>query len=227
MHRFHLTRLSANMKLGGIPASTSSRSTCPDNCNLKRNGCYGDSGPISIHWEKVSSHERGTDIDTHCAEIAALPLRQLWRAFQVGDFPGNDDLLDAADFKKLVKANKGRNGFGFSHYDPAIKHNADLFRFANDSGLTINLSAETIEQADAYKALDVGPVVVVLPADATESFKTPAGHTVIVCPATLGNTTCALCGVCQVAKRKSVIGFPAHGSGARKAEKVFFATVSV
>lgn len=226
-HSYHLTRVSENMKLGGIPASTSSRSTCPDNCSLKRNGCYGDSGPISVHWTKVSNGERGTDFDTFCAAVKTLPKHQLWRYGQVGDLPGEGMLIDKAAMRKLVAANKGRNGFGFTHYDPTIPDNAEAIRHANQNGLTINLSAETLEQVDEYKALGVGPVVTILPADVTESFKTPAGNSVIVCPATIGNTTCAICGACQVAKRRSVIGFPAHGSGAKKAQKVFFATVSV
>jgi len=53
-HRFHLVRISANRKLGGIPASTTSRSSCPDNCSYKGSGCYGDGGPISMHWKAVS-----------------------------------------------------------------------------------------------------------------------------------------------------------------------------
>lgn len=222
-HRYHLTRLSTNMKLGGIPASTSSRSTCPDRCSLKKSGCYGDAGPISIHWDAVSSGRRGTDFDTHCEQVRRLPISQLWRAWQVGDFPGNAKLMDQEKVRKLVKANKGRKAFSFTHYNPREVENAALVKYANSEGFTINLSAETLEEADEFVELGVGPVVVLLPADQTENLTTPAGNHVIVCPASLGNTTCALCAICAVPTRKSVVGFPAHGTSKKKVEKVFWA----
>lgn len=225
-HTYHLTRLSANMKLGGIPATTSGRSTCPDNCSLKENGCYGEQHPMRFHWDKVSSGQRGTDIDEHCKQIASLPQRQLWRMWQVGDMPGDGTLIDREDCDKIVEANRGRHGFGFSHYSPAHPRNREFFRHANLNGLTINLSAENLEQADEYYEYGVGPVVTLLPIDQTKPTKTPKGRTVIVCPATIGDMNCALCGICAKAGRKAIVGFPAHGGGKKKAEKVFFATVS-
>lgn len=226
-HRFHLTRLSANIKLGGLPCSTTSKSTCPDNCSLKDNGCFADAGPLNIHWKKVSEGSRGTDLDTFCDEIRKLPKHSLWRHNQAGDLPGNRHQIDHDSLRKIVSANKGRVGFTYTHYDPADPDNAEAIGQANANGFTINLSAETLEQADEFVARGVGPVVVLLPQDQTENLVTPDGHTVLVCPASIGDTTCALCALCAVATRKSIVGFPAHGSGKAKAEKVFWATKEV
>lgn len=225
-HRYHLARLSANKKLGGIPASVSSKGTCPPNCALQGNGCYAESGPMSIHWVAVSNGTRGTDLDEFCAQIRTLPKYQMWRHNQAGDLPGTDGVLDTHAMHKLVSANRGRHGFTYTHYDPLHPDNANLIEYANGQGFTVNLSAETLEQADVFADAGVGPVVTLLPIDQTQPTVTPDGRHVIVCPASTGTTTCALCGICAKSDRKAIVGFPAHGSGAKKAQKVFFATVS-
>ena len=220
-HKYHLSRLSANKKLGGLPASTQSTSTCPHRCSLKLNGCYAEFSNLATHWRAVSEGTRGVSLDEFCKQVKLLPRGQLWRFGQAGDLPGDGVTVDRGDLNKLVSANRGRSGFGFTHYDPAL--NADAIRHANANGFTVNLSAETLAEADEFAALGVGPVVVLLPQDAKDNFKTEAGNTVVVCPASLTEATCAICGACSVATRKSIIGFPAHGPGKTKAQKVFFA----
>jgi hypothetical protein len=224
-HRYHLTRLSKNMKLGGIPVTTTSRDTCPDNCNLKGNGCYADQFPLSLHWNKLSEGSRGYGLDQLCAEIKALPKYTLWRWAQAGDLPGDGTTIDQVGIRKLVAANKGRLGFGYTHYDPTIFENTWRINFANTNGFTLNMSAETLQQADEYAELGIGPVVVILPHDQTEDLLTPAGRRVAVCPASKegSDMTCAQCAICANAERKSIIGFPAHGGGKAKVTKVFFA----
>lgn len=225
-HRYALTRLSTNSKLGGIPASVTSNDTCPPNCKLKGNGCYAESGPMIIHWKKVSSGERGVPIDDFCAQIRTLPKHSLWRHNQAGDLPGSKGKIDLKALDQIVDANRGRNGFTYTHYDPRHPDNATAIRQANAQGFTVNVSAETLEQADEFADAHCGPVVTLLPADQTQPTTTPAGRHVIVCPASIGDTTCALCAICAKPDRKSIVGFPAHGSGKAKAQKVFFATVS-
>lgn len=222
-HQYHLKCLSANKKLGGIPASTTSQDSCPDNCSFKGNGCYGESGPISIHFRAVSGRKRGTDLDTFCESIRKLPKRSIWRHNQVGDLPGSKGQIHRPSLDKIVKANRGRHGFTFTHYPPNIKANAEAILQANSEGFTVNLSAETLAQADEFVALKCGPVVVTLPANQTTNLKTPAGSTVVVCPASIGDTTCALCALCAVSDRKSIVGFPSHGLGAKRVEKIFWA----
>lgn len=222
-HTYHLTRVSGNKKTGPIPVSTSSKSTCPS-CPLKGNGCYAEGGPLRLHWDKVSDGGRGGTLTELCADIRKLPRHQLWRWAQAGDLPGDNDLIDVAALEQLVQANRGRRGFGFTHYDAEIAANAAALTSATTNGFTMNLSANSLEDADRLAALDVGPVVVVLPADATKPTRTPGGRFVAVCPATQrDDVTCATCGICAHATRKAIVGFPAHGAGAKKAQAMFFA----
>jgi len=220
---YHFTRISTNAKTGPIPATTSSRATCPTSCPLKKQGCYADYGPMSIHWNAVSAGVRGGTLDDLCKNIRGLPRGQLWRYGQAGDLPGDTVLLDAAGVESLVVANMGRRGFAFTHYDPTIKHNAAVVRAANDSGFRVNVSANNLEHADVLAELDVGPVATLLPKGATKPVRTPGGRFVAVCPATVrDDTDCASCGICAK-ERKAIIGFPAHGTGANRAQAVFWA----
>lgn len=220
-HTYHLTRVSRNAKTGPIPVTTTSSSTCPADCPLKGGGCYAESGPLALHWRAVGSGARGGTLEELCASIRKFPRHQLWRWAQAGDLPGDGRRIDAKAIRKLVEANAGRRGFGYTHYDPHI--NGKVIRSMNDGGFTMNLSANSLEHADELMALGVGPVVTVLPADATKPLRTPAGNYVSVCPAALhDHVDCATCGVCAVPHRKAIIGFPAHGSGAKKAQTIFF-----
>ena len=124
----------------------------------------------------------------------------------------------------MISANTGRRGFTFTHKPvegAAGRANRALVKEANDKGFTVNLSGNTLEHADALAALDIGPVVVVLPADQTRPTRTPAGRVVAICPATIAdNITCQTCGLCALRDRKAIIGFPAHGASKRKAGAV-------
>ncbi len=219
---FHFTRVSGNQKTGPIPVTTTSENSCPPNCSFKKNGCYAEGGPLAIHWKAVSHGKRGIDFDELLEEIATVRRNALWRHNQAGDLPSSSPgVIDGQKLTRLAMANRGRRGFTYTHYVPTMA-NRQAIRSANLLGFTVNLSAETLEQADEYAELGVAPVVVVLPADATKAVRTPAGRQVIVCPATTGNTDCLNCGICQQRDRKSIVGFPAHGSGAKKAQAVFF-----
>lgn len=63
---------------------------------------------------------------------------------------------------RLAMANRGRRGFTYTHYPPTPCNQAAILN-ANRLGFTVNLSAETLAQADAYADLGIAPVVVVLP----------------------------------------------------------------
>lgn len=221
-HWYHLTKVSNNAKTGGIPVSMTSKSTCPKRCAFDKNGCYAESGPLAMHWNKVTEKSRGSNLSDFCTEIRALPKHQLWRWAQAGDLPGDGTLLDEESVQRLTWSNRGRHGFGYTHYDPRIPHNSAVIAYANVGGFVINLSAETLAEADEYAELELAPVVVVLPVDYEGHLKTPQGRRVTVCPAAVGDTTCAICAICSVADRKAIIGFPAHGTGKAKVEKVFY-----
>lgn len=223
-HQYHLVRISSNRKLGGIPATTTSSSSCPQRCSYRDGGgCYGESGPVYLHWKKVDEGSRSVPLDTLCEQIKMLPKFQLWRHNQVGDLPGDGITINVAQLRKLVRANTGRHGFTFTHYDPFDPKNAAAVREANERGFTVNLSAESLEEADQFKRLGVGPVVVALPVDAPRTMRTPGGFKVAGCPAVFADATCSTCAMCADPKRTAIIGFPAHGTGKAKVERVFWA----
>jgi hypothetical protein len=179
-----------------------------------RNECYADSGPLALHWAAVSAGKRGTDWATFCETIAALPDAQLWRHNQAGDLPVSGGTVDPVALGQLVAANIGKRGFTYSHHRDSESIN--WIRHANAWGFTVNLSANDLTDADTLSDLDAGPVVVVLPSTQTENTVTPSGRTVVVCPATQrDNVSCATCQLCQ-RQRKTIVGFPAHGTRYRK-----------
>lgn len=224
MTTYHFTRVSSNAKTGPIPVTTTSSDSCPDTCSFKAGGgCYADGGPLRMHWRAVDDGSRGGSLEDLVALIGALPRGQLWRHNQAGDLPpgSKPDTIDAVALYQLAIANTHRRGFTYTHYPPT-PHNLTAVRQANKLGFTVNLSAESLGEADEYKALGL-PVVVTLPADVDDTVITPAGNTVVVCPATTGNTDCLNCGLCQRRDRDSIVGFPAHGHGAARVQAIFFA----
>jgi hypothetical protein len=209
----HLTLKSANVKTGPIPVSTTEKSSCPSDCNM-RDACYADSGPLALHWAAVSAGKRGTDWATFCDTIAALPDAQLWRHNQAGDLPVSGGTVDPVALGQLVAANTGKRGFTYSHHRDAAS--ITWIRHANAWGFTVNLSANDLADADALAELNAGPVVVVLPSTQTANTVTPSGRPVVVCPATQrDNVSCATCQLCQ-RQRRTIVGFPAHGTRYRK-----------
>jgi ferredoxin len=218
--RIAFTRISANRKTGPIPVTMSEPSTCPDACPLKAAGCYAENGPQGRVWKRFARGRGGLDWDTFLSEIRKLPKHQLWRHNVAGDLAGPNSFLDAAALSALVQANKGRRGFTYTH-KPIEGQAAYVIARANHDGFTVNLSADTLTEADELAELGIAPVVVILPSEQTTATKTPAGRHVAICPAVLADdVTCASCGVCAIADRKSIIGFPSHGSGKRKASAI-------
>lgn len=226
MMYYHLTRVSANRKVGPIPVSTVSNVTCPDSCPLKANGCYAEGGPLNIHWRKVSKGLRGGSFEAFLKLIRSLPRGQMWRHAQAGDLPGEGDRIDRDQMIQLASANQRRPVIAYSH-KPPTEDNISILREAQELGFSVNLSADTLTEADELAKTGL-PVVVILPQeyqkreDENQSDYharlhemkriTPAGRKIAVCPATYTETNCAQCGACAKPSRTTIIGFPAHGS---------------
>ncbi|MFK4047352.1 hypothetical protein ACI2KH_20565 [Roseomonas mucosa] len=219
----HLTLKSGNRKVGPIPVSTTSLASCPDACPLKAGGCYAKGGPLAIHWRKVTEGAAGDDFETFTAKVASLPDGQLWRHNQAGDLPGHGDAIDGRQLGQLVAANAGKRGFTYTHKPMTRAANREAVQSANATGFTVNLSANTLAEADTLAGLGIAPVVVVLDAPEGERVDTatPEGRKVATCPATYrDDVTCASCQLCQRRDRKVIVGFPAHGSAKRKAAAI-------
>lgn len=215
---------SRNAKTGNIPVSTTEATSCPSACPLKASGaCYAKHGPLGMYWAKVNDgRAKAYTWAEFTAQIAALPEGTLWRHNQAGDLPGLDNAIDAKALAELVEANKGRKGFTYTH-KPAEGENAVAIAAANAQGFTINLSADSLAEADELSALGIAPVVVVVARDA-ENMETPQGRKVVICPAQRSDdVTCKTCGLCAKADRASIVGFRAHGVSAKKAEAIALA----
>ncbi len=227
MHHIAFTRVSRNAKTGPIPVTTTSEETCPESCPLKKHGCYAESGPLALFWRKVTERKAGLSWEAALGEIRKLPKGTLWRHNQAGDLPGEGDKISGFHMGQLIRANKGKRGFTYTHKPVTSSNDANqisnalLIAQANESGFAVNLSADNLSEADSLAAMGIGPVVVVLPAEQTRAVKTPQGRHVAICPATISdNVTCASCGLCAEIGRKAIIGFPAHGTSKRKASAI-------
>ena len=139
--------------------------------------------------------------------------------------------IDAKKLKQLVKANRGGKVICYTHHHTILsgnktnslggklsEHNLNLIRYANNKGFTINLSADTLEQADILSDTKI-PTTVVLPFTKTQfdkmgvelsAIKTPQGKKITVCPEQTHNIKCLDCKLCSHTKRKTIIGFFKH-----------------
>lgn len=210
--KIHFIRQSANSKTGPIPVTYSQRETCPPSCPHYRADCYAEDYYTRMSWDKVA--QRGGSLAELCESVAALPAGQLWRFNVAGDLPGAGETVDAAALGEIVAANAGRRGFTYTH-----KKSPEALHWAGHAtrwGFTVNLSADDAGDADALAEADAGPVCCIVPSDTPEKSYTPAGRTIIVCPAqTRDGITCETCGLCARADRAVIVGFRAHGSRAR------------
>lgn len=152
--------------------------------------------------------------DAFCEAVSKFADRQVWRHNEAGDLQGDTLNIDVEALRKLTKANVGKRGYTYTHYVPTGE-NAAAIAEANAGGFTVNLSANSLEQADAYLKLNVGPVVVVVNSEEKSDFKTPGGNRVVICPNVITGIQCKDCRVCQLARRKVIVGFPAHGQRKR------------
>jgi hypothetical protein len=221
---YHLTLKSANSKTGPMAVSTTAKASCPDKCPLKKAGCFADGGPLQLHWEQVSQNKRGVDFNDFLLQLTALKKGAEYRHNQAGDLPPDETKINTIDAVKLaalaaiVKLRKLR-AFTYTHY-PVIDNeiNQQAIKAANDSGFTINLSANNISEVDELLALNVAPVAVIMPLNASKVSFTNQGNKIVICPAqTNAKTTCVDCMLCQNSDRSFSIGFYPHGSSAKKA----------
>jgi len=218
---FLLTKRSSNRKTGPIPVSTTTPDSCPDSCPLKAKGCYAKGGPLNIVWNRAKN--AGLSVTEFFAEVAQIPKGMVWRHNQAGDLLKHDDETIDFDFLKgLVKANKGKKGFTYTHHDTSMEANRKAIKYANDNGFTVNLSANSVREVDDLVDLGIAPVVTIVPSHFTKNFKTEKNR-VTICPATQNEfVTCATCQLCQKADRKTVVGFPAHGSAKKTVDKMVY-----
>jgi len=219
VQHFHLSLKSGNAKTGPIPVSTTTATSCPASCPFNRGGgCYAGSGPLALHWQKITRGERGGPFPEFLEQVRKLPYGQLWRHNQAGDLPGEGEEIDREAMQALNIAVLGQRMFTYTHKHNGEQNRQTIADFNRYSDGTINLSANSAAHADELASLGIGPVCTVLPSDQTTNCQTPAGRKIVVCPATVrDDVTCASCQLCARKNRSVIIGFPAHGTSKRKA----------
>lgn len=219
---YQFVRVSRNRKTGPLPVTYSSRATCPASCVHYRSTCYAEGGPTRLAWNRA---ENGLRLAELCAQIRTIPQGSLWRHNVAGDLPGDNESLDRDSLAMLVRANRGRRGFTYTHKLDASHW--DAYTDANAKGFTINLSADSASQADDLAQTGL-PVVLTIPSTAPDKLYTPAGRLVVTCPAqTREDVTCATCGLCARADRGVIVGFRSHGVRSKKLDQKLINLVEV
>lgn len=221
--RYQLVKKSSNAKTGPIPVTNSPRATCPDACPLKKNGCYAENFHTALNWNALDQGKRGTEWHEFIAGIESLPMGTVWRHNVSGDLPPiGPDEIDECAVSDLVNANRGKRGFTYTHY-PMNRKNARVVRTANNSGFTINVSANNIGQAIKYHKRGLPTVTIVSESEhGTEWRKiTRAGVDVVQCPSEYrDDITCKTCKLCAVSNRSTIVGFTVHGTAKKRADLI-------
>jgi len=138
--------------------------------------------------------------------VRDLRPQELWRHNQAGDLPGTSEKLNHGAVKALAEANRGRRGFTYTHKYHSDENKQTILD-SNQAGFTINLSADSIEEAYELKKQGFPVVVTVVPKDVIDS------SCITICPQySKKDITCNTCGLCAIHNRKTIIGFPAHGT---------------
>lgn len=217
----HFSKSAGNTKTGPMLVTTQSSDTCPKSCPHYGKGCYARFQHLGGHWKRVDDGRRAKNWDDFIAAIGAQQPGSLWRLSQAGDLPGENETIDEGKLNEIITANRRYRGFTFTH-KPLTDVNKRLIADANTRGFTINLSADSLTEADEFIDHGIAPVVVTMPTDPDQWAKTtPAGNKIVICPNVTKKLTCVQCGLCQKANRKSIVGFPAHGPGKKLVQSQF------
>ena len=214
--KVRVIQTSLNRKIGNISAIYSENITCPSTCPLKDSGCYARFGMAGLHWRNLpDSWAVGME------KVRALPNKSTIRYGVAGDMPGVSDKIDDKKLSELLESVGDNTLYAYTH-KPVLNHkfaksNAALIKAANSKdNVTINLSADSLAEADEMMDLQIAPVVVVIPEKSPNTLFTPKGRKVIACPQQNNDKiTCASCRLCMK-KRSVIIGFKAHGTGKKK-----------
>ena len=206
-----------------MPVTTTSRNSCPPACAM-RSACYAMTGPLALHWNKVSDGSRGKGWRDHLADLATLPLFSPLRLNQSGDLPHSSGKISRRYLVALLDVIKRRKlrAWTYTHHDLAKGENAELLRRAFRSGLTINVSTESVAAADAAIAAGLPATITVPSTETRTTWRTPDRNLVMVCPEQRDgrDVTCADCTLCHKRGKRVIIAFTAHGTRKATADQL-------
>lgn len=186
--------------------------------------CYADAGfHTRIHWDKVTSGERGFPFGEFITAVCNLPTGSMFRHNVAGDLWHEEGKIN---FHRLLKLSRAvahlKAAWTYSHHKLTA---ANLLRIrgAIALGFTVNASCESQSEAADLVKRGIPAVVVVKPEFTGTTIVD--GVRIVQCPATRAGSevTCASCGgkngrpLCAVPDRGFAIAFPAHGKKAKHA----------
>lgn len=193
--------------------------------------------PLVLHWNRLTTGEKGVPFDALLADLHTLPYGVAWRWGDVGDLPGANGIIAAEQVEKLIAVNARGNKLGFAYtHKPMLGksklavQNRQLISMMNHRGFCVNLSAEGLAKADVMLGLGIAPVVTVIPKHGTDPawrrMHTPGGVPVLRCPAEWLESPrgckmqCSRCGgnrgpLCSWTDRNFIVGFTAHAKIAK------------
>lgn len=231
---------SSNAKTGDVIQSYSARSTCPESCAFKHNGCYADGYYTRKQWDRCEDKQdkryviNGDHLRLGLLEGAFNKLRKdpsrsiLFRHNVAGDLAiEGTSVIDVNRVDSIAEAIEGANkvvngaikGYTYTHCE--INLNAsDIIHDATSKGFLINASCETVQEVKHAKALGINSVIAsVDPQETIKELKDNDLHGV-QCPAqTKEGVSCDTCRLCA-RDRKAVVIFGVHGNASKKAAKV-------
>lgn len=230
---------SSNPKTGNIIQSYSHRTTCPNRCPLKGNGCYADSFFTSRQWDRCDDEgdkryiANGRDLVLKLISAVATHIKKdkvpiLLRHNIAGDIAlPNSDKIDEERLNTIVEAcnkvssllNANLMGYTYTHCNLSIG-NIKKVKDAQAKGFIVNFSCETIEEVKEVKLTDCNAVMTSVNPDETIKALKEEGIKSLQCPAqTTDGMNCKKCRLCA-RDRDAVVIFAVHGKGSNKAKKV-------
>lgn len=230
---------SSNPKTGNIIQSYSARSTCPNRCPLKGNGCYADSYHTSRQWDRCNDEEdkryiaNGHNLTLDLMSAVAIHAKRgeksiLFRHNVAGDIALPDsDLIDDERLNTIVEScnkvssnlNINLMGYTYTHCSLTMQ-NFNKVKKAQSNGFVVNFSCETIEEVKKAKLAGCNAVMTSVNPEETVKALRAEGLKSVQCPAqTNEDMNCKRCKLC-VRNREAVVIFAVHGNGSNKAKKV-------
>ncbi|MBN21329.1 MAG: hypothetical protein CL678_08590 [Bdellovibrionaceae bacterium] len=227
-----------NRKTGHIPVTYSNADTCPPSCELgQQNICYAKGGPTRMIWDRMetpinyqamkdSFYSMVFDLEYYIKKAKRHHWNPRIRGNITGDLPskkGDRELINLRMVTRLSKAVKNARFLLYTHYRPTYGLNGAAIATMNSfEGMTVNLSANTLDQAVEYKKLGVAPVTVVLPHDHNKKVTYHKGEKIVTCKYDWDGTQCKWCTICWWKDRDFIVGFRGHGMNKRKHKNVFY-----
>ncbi len=209
MRKVHWVSISNDKKIGPVVASYSSKSTCPDSCNLKDGGCYAwGLFYLNILSKKIESASFQNK-DLKSSLMKRSHSARIVRHRVAGDIVG--DAQQTLEECLYIEQNKLIN-IGYTH-NWRDREAQPLKRWFRASCQSID------ELIEARKKGWATTIIMDSAAIKAKKFALPNGEMAYVCPARIGepgkkDITCNDCTLCRVddKTRDKTVVFEAHGN---------------